>query len=155
MLLTMPIPSLTTPLNEDFREAFVRDVALFGFLPTRQAAIAAIAPVFPNSLALDPQSILDSVGIMIMTQYGQYCLSLSVASSPEDAIAQQALYQQPEYHKVRKSLGINSHWICNICVEQEIFWFHSDNRWMNAYTNFELDQSPDCWIFDHARNLNG
>jgi hypothetical protein len=142
--------SLTTStLNDELRE-FAEEMPVVVSRLTKEEVIAAIEPCFPELVRQSASltELMDAVGLSAVVRLGKdLFISWSVADNAEDAIAQLEKFSQPSYSQIRKTLGIQHHWVISVRPD---FWGYDDDELIEGYGDFRIDNKPECWILDLA-----
>jgi hypothetical protein len=137
----------TSTLNDELRE-FAEEMPVVVSRLTSDEVIAAIEPHFPELVrqAANLTELMDAVGLSAVVRLGaDLFISWSTADNAEDAAAQRLRFSQPSYSQIRKSLGIQHHWIIKVRPD---FWEYDDDKLIDGYGDFRDDGSPECWILD-------
>lgn len=141
---------LVRKMNDELREFAQRMPVTLVEISIKEA-IAAVAPHLPY-LILECDygpTLLDRVGLAVVVDMGQgfdpMRISWSASKTAEDAQYDREQYQQPEYKAIRKALGIDYHWVCQLF---EGFLGDSDSVVVKGMGNFIAAGKPECWVFD-------
>ena len=147
-MLTQEILTTST-LNDELRE-FAEEMPVVVSRLTSEKVTTAIKPHFPELVrqATNLTELMDAVGLSSVVRLGtDLFISWSVADNYKDAAEQLEKFSKPSYFQIRKSLGIQHHWVIKVRPD---FWGYDDDELIEGYGDFRIDNKPECWILDLA-----